>query len=224
MNLIFLRQITESELPTLLQVLSGRASGGFPSPAADHYEAPISLDDLVDLRAPQVWLGETEGYSMSSAGTCRGLLSRESFADLTGIAEPLEDFARQIQARVRSWTGMPVGISIGHTKTLAKAAQHASKLYKERPGGAVDLRADLAVEWLLKRIPTQETWGVGRRISMTLGADGVTTAWQPPDTDPKTIRQRYGVVLERTGEPCMSSRKRSLTDTPSARPEYLVSV
>jgi DNA polymerase V len=39
MNLISLRQITESELPTLLQVLSGRASDGFPSPAADHYEA-----------------------------------------------------------------------------------------------------------------------------------------------------------------------------------------
>ncbi|EPN64745.1 putative UV resistance protein, partial [Pseudomonas syringae pv. actinidiae ICMP 19101] len=58
--------------PTLLQVLSGRASGGFPSPAADHYEAPISLDDLVDLRAPHVWLGETEGDSMSPAGILNG--------------------------------------------------------------------------------------------------------------------------------------------------------
>lgn len=132
----------------------------------------------------------------------------ESFADLTGIAEPLGDFARQIQARVRSWTGMPVGIGIGHTKTLAKAAQHASKLYKERTGGVVDLRADHAVEWLLKRMPTQEVWGVGRRISVRLEADGVTTAWQLANTNPKTIRQRYGVVLERIvreliGEPCI---------------------
>ncbi|WZI29740.1 DNA polymerase IV [Pseudomonas syringae pv. actinidiae] len=108
----------------------------------------------------------------------------ESFADLTGIAEPLGDFAREIQARVRSWTGMPVGIGIGHTKTLAKAAQHASKLYKERTGGVVDLRADHAVEWLLKRMPTQEVWGVGRRISVRLEADGVTTAWQLANTDP----------------------------------------
>jgi DNA polymerase V len=67
MNLISLRQITESELPTLPQALSGRASGGFRSPAADHYEAPISLDDLVDLRAPHVWFGEAEGDSMSPA-------------------------------------------------------------------------------------------------------------------------------------------------------------
>jgi len=62
MNLISLRQITESKL----QVLSGRASGGFPSPAADHYKAPISLDDLVDLRAPHVLLGETEGDTAES--------------------------------------------------------------------------------------------------------------------------------------------------------------
>ncbi|OSN67616.1 LexA repressor [Pseudomonas syringae pv. actinidiae] len=72
MTLISLRRITESELPTLLQVLSGRAAGGFPSPAADHYEAPISLDDLVDLRAPHVWLGETEGDSMAPAGILNG--------------------------------------------------------------------------------------------------------------------------------------------------------
>lgn len=77
MNLTNLRQITESELPSLLNVLSGRASGGFPSPAADHYEPPISLDELVELRAPHVWLGETEGDSMAPAGilNCTRLIS-----------------------------------------------------------------------------------------------------------------------------------------------------
>lgn len=57
-------------------------------------------------------------------------------------------------------------------------------------------------------MPTQEVWGVGRRISVGLEADGVTIAWQLANTDSKTIRQRYGVVLERTvreltGEPCI---------------------
>lgn len=51
MKLTSLRQLTKSELPTLLQVLSGRAAGGLPNPAADHYEVPISQDDLVDLKA-----------------------------------------------------------------------------------------------------------------------------------------------------------------------------
>jgi DNA polymerase V len=122
----------------------------------------------------------------------------ESFADLTGLAEPLADVGRAIQHRVRQWTGMPVGIGIGHTKTLAKVAQHASKLYKDRTGGVVDLRADHAVEWLLKRMPTQEIWGVGRRISARLEANGITSGWELANTNAKTIRQRYGVVLERT--------------------------
>lgn len=132
----------------------------------------------------------------------------ESFADLTGIPEPLADFARNIQARVLKWTGMPVGIGIGHTKTLAKAAQHASKLYKDRTGGVVDLRAAHAVEWLLKRMPTGEVWGVGRRLSAHLENDGIKTAWELSQAEPKGIRQRYGVVLERTvrelqGESCI---------------------
>ena len=55
---------------------------------------------------------------------------------------------------------------------------------------------------------TQKVWGVGRRISAKLQADAITTAWQLANTNTKTIRQRYGVILERTvreltGEPCI---------------------
>jgi DNA polymerase V len=67
-----LRQLTASEVPGLICVLSGRFSGGFPSPAADHYEPPISLDELVELRAPHVWLGEAEGMSMQPCGIVSG--------------------------------------------------------------------------------------------------------------------------------------------------------
>ncbi|MBM5458816.1 Y-family DNA polymerase [Pseudomonas sp. P66] len=132
----------------------------------------------------------------------------ESFADLSGLPEPLGNFARSIQSRVLQWTGMPVGIGIGHTKTLAKAAQHASKLYRKQTGGVVDLRADHAVRWLLERMPCNEIWGVGRRLTEHLKSEGVTTAWHLASLDPKTVRQRYGVVLERTvrelrGEACI---------------------
>lgn len=62
-----IRQITESEMPGLLLVLSGTVAGGFPSPAADYYQPPISLDELVELRAPHVFLAEAEGDSMAPA-------------------------------------------------------------------------------------------------------------------------------------------------------------
>ncbi|MEB8059254.1 S24 family peptidase [Pseudomonas fulva] len=58
----------------LLQVLAGRAAGGFPSPAADYYEAPLSLDERLNIRAPHVWLVRVEGDSMQGAGIFDGSL------------------------------------------------------------------------------------------------------------------------------------------------------
>src|SRR5450830_1247638 len=43
----------------------------------------------------------------------------EAFADLTGIGG-LDVLGRQIRARVFQCTGIPVGVGIAHTKTLAK--------------------------------------------------------------------------------------------------------
>ncbi|PLV11713.1 Y-family DNA polymerase [Pseudomonas guariconensis] len=132
----------------------------------------------------------------------------ESFADLTGLPEPLAEHCRCIQSRVLKWTGMRVGIGIGHTKTLAKAAQHASKVWREKTGGVVDLRSPQAVEWLLKRMPVDEVWGVGRRLKTRLAAEGVENAWQLSQLDPAGVKRRYSVVLERTvrelrGESCL---------------------
>ena len=51
----------------------------------------------------------------------------EAFADMTGLPEPLESIGRLVQAEVRQKTGIPVGIGIGTTKTLAKPANTAAK-------------------------------------------------------------------------------------------------
>lgn len=49
-----------------------RVTTGFPSPAADHLEKQISLDELFDLRAPHVYLVKIEGDSMNGAGLFSG--------------------------------------------------------------------------------------------------------------------------------------------------------
>lgn len=45
---------------------------GFPSPAADHMEQPISLDELFNLRAPHMYLVRIDGDSMQDAGIFDG--------------------------------------------------------------------------------------------------------------------------------------------------------
>ncbi|MBW1246667.1 Y-family DNA polymerase [Pseudomonas tolaasii] len=132
----------------------------------------------------------------------------ESFIRLEDQREPLVDVGRAIQARVLQWVALPVGVGIGHTKTLAKAAQHASKIWRDKTGGVVDLRRPEAVEWLLRRMPVGEVWGIGRRMRDNLAIEGITTAWQLSHAEPRTMGRKYSVVLERTirelrGESCI---------------------
>jgi len=51
-----------------LPLFSFLVPAGFPSPAADHIEKHISLDELFDIRAPHVYLVKIEGDSMQGAG------------------------------------------------------------------------------------------------------------------------------------------------------------
>src|SRR5690625_1447522 len=53
---------------SLLQPYSNRVSCGFPSPAQDHAEAPISLDELLDIQAPHIYIVRAAGDSMIGAG------------------------------------------------------------------------------------------------------------------------------------------------------------
>lgn len=48
---------------------------GFPSPAADHIEAHISLDEVLNVRAPHVYLVSITGDSMQGAGIFEGDLA-----------------------------------------------------------------------------------------------------------------------------------------------------
>lgn len=50
----------------------------------------------------------------------------ESFVDLSGIRGDLTERAHAIRARVLQWVGIPCGIGIAPTKTLAKLASRSS--------------------------------------------------------------------------------------------------
>lgn len=51
----------------------------------------------------------------------------EAFADLTGMPGDLELLGRNIRAEVYQRTGIPVGVGVASTKTLAKLANFAAK-------------------------------------------------------------------------------------------------
>lgn len=59
----------------LLPLCLFKIPAGFPSPAADHIEQQISMDEVLNIRAPHVYLVSICGDSMQGAGIYDGDLA-----------------------------------------------------------------------------------------------------------------------------------------------------
>ena len=121
----------------------------------------------------------------------------EAFADLTGIAD-LDGLGRRIRSHVLRCTGIPVGVGIAHTKTLAKLANHTAKRLQAQTGGVVNICDTVKRDWVLRNTDVSEVWGVGRRMKMHLDAMGIKTAMDLANADPWTLRKKFSVVIEKT--------------------------
>jgi DNA polymerase V len=134
---------------------------------------------------------ELEVYSIDES-----FLRIESVAHLHGGAVPM---GQQIRDRIRRWTGLPVCVGVGPTKTLAKFANHLAKK-NEGFGGVCDLHAMTRTErraWM-SGVEVGEVWGVGPRTAARLEAMGIRTVLALRNASPTALRTRFGVVLART--------------------------
>jgi Nucleotidyltransferase/DNA polymerase involved in DNA repair len=133
----------------------------------------------------------------------------EAFMNLQGVSNcrDLEEFGREVRAKVLQWTGLTVGVGIAPTKTLAKLANYAAKNWT-KAGGVLDLSLLARQRKLMALVEVGEVWGIGRKISKKLNDMGIKTALQLADTPTPLIRKHFNIVLERTvrelrGEPCL---------------------
>lgn len=122
----------------------------------------------------------------------------ECFVDLTGTPG-LRDVSYAMRERVGLWTGMPVCVGIGPTKTLAKLANHVAKKHP-RSRGVFNYNALTHAQkaQLLQRLPVGDVWGVGRKLTQRLAQHGVNTAFDLREAHIPTLRSAFGVVMEKT--------------------------
>ena len=154
------------------------------------------------------------------------LLIDESFIGLQGVRGDLTKRAHAIRARINQWVGIPCGVGIGQTKTLAKLANHIAKTAERKPGS---YPAELAQVCNLAALPPQdlddvlattlveEVWGVGRRIAAQLHESGIHTVLDLARLDPATVRSRWNVVLERTVRELQGMQCIDLDDAPAPK-------
>jgi len=134
---------------------------------------------------------DTEVYSIDES-----FLRIETVVHLYGGAVAM---GQQMRERIKQWTGLPVCVGVGPTKTLAKFANHLAKKNPEFDG-VCDLHViprPERVRWM-SRIEVGEVWGVGGRIARRLEVMGIHTVLDLRNASPKEMRRHFGVVMERT--------------------------
>ena len=189
-------------------------------------------DGLVALSANFALYGDLSDRMMSLAaglGPAQEIYSiDESFIDLTGVPGDLVERCQKVRSRILQWVGIPCGIGIGTTKTLAKLANHIAKTAERKLGRYPEYLAQVCnlaaltqseLEAVFATTAVNEVWGVGRRIAAQLNEGGIKTVLDLIRLDPATVRSRWSVVLERTvrelqGTPCVG-----LEDVPSPKKE-----
>jgi DNA polymerase V len=139
---------------------------------------------------------ETQKYSVD-----------ECFLDITGMTDDLDEFGKMVQAKVKQWTGIPVGVGIAETKTLAKVANRIAKVSK-KTGGVLNLVGSQWQAKALERTEVGDVWGIGKQYAKKLNRNGVKTALDLIGQPDRWIRKEMGVgalktVRELRGEDCI---------------------
>ena len=131
----------------------------------------------------------------------------EMFLSLQGMQNETGQYGREIKNRLWDHVRIPVGVGIAPTKTLAKMANRTAKKIQKMDGVCI-LDEPYKWEWVLRRVPVTAIWGVARRSAARLADLNIRTAWDLASANPRNVRRRSSVCMERiieelNGRPCM---------------------
>ena len=130
----------------------------------------------------------------------------EMFLDLQGIHEEMNEYGSRIRDCIWRHVRMPVGVGIAPSKTLTKLANYAAKKIKTSNVAVLD--TPYKWQWLQKRLPVNQVWGIGKRLTIRLEQLGIRSAYDLACADPKWVRRFTSVNVEKTieelnGQPCL---------------------
>ncbi|MCH9632486.1 MAG: Protein UmuC [Chlamydiae bacterium] len=115
------------------------------------------------------------------------------------------DDLSQLVKKIKRWTGIPVSVGVGPTKTLAKAANFWAK-----KKGLSLFSFTENQNHILKEIDVGDLWGVGRKVSKKLNGYGIYNALQLKKASHEWIRSKFNLpglrtLLELQGQSCFQT-------------------
>lgn len=118
----------------------------------------------------------------------------EAFLNLKKLNKnSVDEFCEMLQKTIKQYTGIPVSIGIGPSKTLAKLANHIAKRELKQP--TFNILHNMS--WL-KTINIDKIWGIGSRWTKKLNQLNIKTAYDLSLTSPNFMRKKFNVALART--------------------------
>jgi DNA polymerase V len=125
----------------------------------------------------------------------------ESFLQIETVLKQYADptsLGQIIKQDVKDTTGLPVCVGIGASKTLAKLANHLAKKHPQF-SGVCDISSmpkEALYQWM-SETAVGEVWGIGRQLSKKLKVLRINTVFDLLQASPQSMRQQFGVVVER---------------------------
>lgn len=132
----------------------------------------------------------------------------EVFLNLEPLAgRDVDLICRRARRAVLQWTGIPISIGLGTTKTLAKLANRIAKKDPSAQGVYRFPTLESERTGTLAATAVEDVWGIGRRWAKRLHEIGIRTALDLSRVPPIEIRRGFNVVAMRTalelrGTPC----------------------
>lgn len=129
----------------------------------------------------------------------------EAFLDLSGIVIEPKSYGTTIRAEIQKNIGMPVGVGIAPTKSLAKIANHIAK----KRDGVFVISSERERDWALRNTSIDDVWGIGRQYTVLLKRMNINTAHDFTQLSTDWIRNHMTVTGHRLrdelmGKPCIS--------------------
>ena len=168
--------------------------------------APLHLyKNIIDSNKVKVYSSNYPLYGDMSNRVMTSLLELKSELEIYSIDEAflkinkydhsnVEHNILRMRKNILMWTGIPVSIGLGPTKTLAKIA---NSIAKKSQSGVFNLNTEDKQNSILKNINVEDIWGISRRWGSKLRMIGIGNALDLRDASANRIRQYLGVVVQR---------------------------
>ena len=119
----------------------------------------------------------------------------EAFMEISSLKN-LYDYSKyaiKVRKIILQWTGIPISIGIGETKTLAKVANLIAKNNPETKG-VFDISKIKDKKNILKEIGIEKIWGIGNKLSKLLIKSNIYNAYDFIKQDNGWIKKNINIL------------------------------